>query len=274
MKIKQITKKYYTGKVYNLGTLPDHNYFVNGILAHNCYQNSTPQDEHYDINKLQDFFGPMTSNERPFSVAIGGGNPNEHPDFIKMLKLLYDLEITPNYTTNGMGLTKEILEATNQYCKGVAISCHEHLTPIWEKAIKDFQPYRSTSKANINNTPLCLNLHIIISDKKSVLYFLDIFKKYHKQVDYFVLLPLINMGRAKDQEQPLNGREFLFNSLRNFNEENISKVAFGAGFYLDLLANPWIPASIYEPEGFSKYIDLKDTPPKVYKSSFNLVETP
>lgn len=36
MKIKKITKESYNGKVYNFTCTPDHNYYVKGILTHNC----------------------------------------------------------------------------------------------------------------------------------------------------------------------------------------------------------------------------------------------
>jgi radical SAM protein with 4Fe4S-binding SPASM domain len=36
-----------------------------------------------------------------------------------------DYGIVPNYTTNGRGLTDEVLEATRHYCGAVAVSAHE-----------------------------------------------------------------------------------------------------------------------------------------------------
>lgn len=40
-----------------------------------------------------------------FQVALGGGNPNQHPDFIEMLEYTRSKGIVPNYTTNGLGLS-------------------------------------------------------------------------------------------------------------------------------------------------------------------------
>jgi MoaA/NifB/PqqE/SkfB family radical SAM enzyme len=52
-----------------------------------------------------------------FQVALGGGNPNQHPDFIEILRLTReDYGIVPNYTTNGRGLSDTVLEATRRYC--------------------------------------------------------------------------------------------------------------------------------------------------------------
>lgn len=46
MKIKRIIKENFEGKVYNLGESINHNYFVEGILVHNCYvsADNTKQD--------------------------------------------------------------------------------------------------------------------------------------------------------------------------------------------------------------------------------------
>lgn len=60
-----------------------------------------------------------------FQVALGGGNPNQHPDFIEILEYTASKEVVPNYTTNGRGLSREILEATRKHCGAVAVSAYE-----------------------------------------------------------------------------------------------------------------------------------------------------
>ena len=70
----------------------------------------------------------------------------------------------PNYTTNGMYMTDEILSATKKFCGGVAVSCHSHLQSFWRK----------TAELLLNNN-IMANFHLIISDKNSVDYFLNIF---------------------------------------------------------------------------------------------------
>jgi organic radical activating enzyme len=147
---------------------------------------SKETDSHYDnpIAKIKDFFEPMTENQRPFQVAIGGGEPTSHPDFVKVLEVFKDLGIEPNYTTNGMWLDFDysnteflkdgvthfftekhlsILENTKKYCGGVAISCHPHLKDYWTYAAHAYNQY-----------DIKLNFHIIISDKQSVDYFAEI----------------------------------------------------------------------------------------------------
>ena len=229
-----------------------------------CYMDST-KELHYEniIEKTRDFFKNMDSNELPFQVALGGGEPTSHPDFVELLRVLKEeFDICPNYTTNGMwsdpdefSLQREtnLLRNTKKYCGGVAVSCHPHLDIYWKRASELF---------NIWN--IRLNFHIIISDKESIDYFKDIYNKWKDKVEYFVLLPYGGQGRAKPKEIDW---DYLVKSL----PEKQNQIAFGANFYPYLLRGGHnIQVALYEPEIMSKFLDLKDM--KVYPSSFNLTE--
>ena len=111
----------------------------NGMCPY-CYMDSKIGDEHYDdsLNKIKKYFGKMSSNEKPYQIAYGGGEPTLHPQFIDIIKATYDMEIMPNYTTNGTRITEKLLNATKKYCGGVAVSTHEHLDGSWNKAVKKF----------------------------------------------------------------------------------------------------------------------------------------
>lgn len=60
-----------------------------------------------------------------YQIAIGGGNPNQHPNFIDFLKISRTHGIVPSYTTNGMGMTDDIYYATKKYAGAVAVSWYE-----------------------------------------------------------------------------------------------------------------------------------------------------
>lgn len=225
-----------------------------------CYMNSVPE-KHYEniIGKTRDFFNNMPKEHLPFQVALGGGEPTSHPDFIELLKVLKEeFDICPNYTTNGMWArdknVTDILEATQKYCGGVAISCHPHLRRYWELAA-----YMYSSEH------IKLNFHIIISDKESIDDFVKIYSEWNDLVDYFVLLPYGNQGRAPQKEIDW---EYLVSKL----PEEQNQIAFGANFYPYLLKGEHnIKISLYEPEIMSKFLDLKDM--SIYPSSFNLTKT-
>lgn len=224
-----------------------------------CYMNSNPEN-HYDniIVKTREFFSPMTEEQLPFQVALGGGEPTSHPDFSELVKVLKEeFDICPNYTTNGMFVdedySEDILSATTKYCGGVAVSCHPHLNDYWVRAAVLY----SENKVR-------LNFHVIISDKESIDYFTKIYDEWSDKVDYFVLLPYGVQGRAESKEIDW---EYLVEKL----PINQSKIAFGANFYPYLLKGGHnIKISLYEPEIMSKFLDLKDM--RVHKSSFNLSE--
>ena len=133
-----------------------------------CYVMATHEGHNYSsiLEKITEFFGSMSANERPFQVAIGGaGEPTLHPKFIDVLRLFKSLGIMPNYTTNGMHLTDKVVAPTEEYAGGVAITCHPHLEKHWRRAV-DKLAGRTR-----------LNLHIIIGDSASVDKFFEI---YHK----------------------------------------------------------------------------------------------
>lgn len=225
-----------------------------------CYQDSKENDCHYDnaVEKIKSFFGGMSENQRPFQVAIGGGEPTFHPDFVEILKTFHELGIMPNYTTNGMWKDRIfskrhfLLKATKEYCGGVAISCHPHLKDYWEWA----------SMAYVNSE-IMLNFHIIISDKESIDYFSEIYNKWNEKITYFVLLPYTASGRAKPKTIDW---DYLVTKLPS----DVSKIAFGANFYPYLQKTPGIDVNLYPPEILSKFLSLKDDG-FLYKSSFSTV---
>lgn len=60
-----------------------------------------------------------------YQIAIGGGNPNQHPHFIDFLKISRLHGIVPSYTTNGIGMTNDIYYATKQFAGAVAVSWYK-----------------------------------------------------------------------------------------------------------------------------------------------------
>ncbi len=224
-----------------------------------CYVDSKHTDPHMEniVEKFQKFFGDMDDNQRPFQIAFGGGEPTEHPDFIELMKHCHSMGIMPNYTTNGMWVRKSeeeqraILDVTKNYCGGVALSTHPHLKKYWEPAVDKFI-----------KEDIFTNFHIIIGEKRSIDRFIELYEKYTGKIKYFVLLPLMETGRAKNVKVDF---EYLHNTL----PDKMDDIAFGANFYpflCDYKKTGKYNVSLYEPEIMSGYLDLTDM--KVYKSSF------
>lgn len=219
-----------------------------------CYQDSMEVKHSSDIlKKFQDYFGKLSTNQKPFQIAFGGGEPTSHPDFAKLMKLCHEMDIAPNYTTNGMWVEESrtlILTATKKYCGGVAISTHPHLKKYWKKATDLYL-----------QNDIFTNLHVILSDKKSVDEFMEIYNEYHGRIKYFVLLPLSSQGRCKEAHIDW---DYIIKTL----PEKCPDIAFGANFYPYLCETPGrFPVSLYEPELMSKYLDLETM--NIYPSSFS-----
>ncbi|EFK36047.1 MULTISPECIES: radical SAM protein [Bacteroidota] len=107
-----------------------------------CYRKSTVKGSHMSLHDYEHIMKEAQAAD-VLQVALGGGNPNQHPDFIKILQKTVEYGIVPCYTTNGRGLTDEILHATKEYCGSVAISAYEpytefrtHLELLFQYGIK------------------------------------------------------------------------------------------------------------------------------------------
>lgn len=230
-----------------------------------CYTSATKNGVNFEniVQKALDVWGSVDMNSRPFQIAIGGaGESTIHPDFPEYVKTVKSLGIMPNYTTNGMHLTDEVIKATIDYCGGVAISYHPHIKNVFHEAIKKLSILKDYN--------VKLNTHIIVGDKKSLVDLKEIYYLYKDNIDYFVILPYQAVGRAISIDTSDIWKETFewINSLTNLEQ---TKFAFGALFYEWMLKNE-IPLSlsIYEPEIYSGYRMMDDSYKILRKSSYNL----
>jgi radical SAM protein with 4Fe4S-binding SPASM domain len=118
-----------------------------------CYRKSHKSGRHIS---LEDYEVVMRQARKMhvLQVALGGGNPNQHPRFCEILHLTRDkYGIVPNYTTNGRGLTNDVLKATKEYCGAVAVSA--------------YYPYEETRRAIdvLTSYGIKTNIHFILSSQ-------------------------------------------------------------------------------------------------------------
>ena len=226
-----------------------------------CYASGNPDGERYSsvVDKVKSFFGEMSMNERPYQIATGGeSEPLEHPEFWEYSKVLNELGIVPNFTTNGVLMTERQIENIQKYTGGVAVTYHPHLSKFFFRTLKLLKAH------NIK-----CNVHFIISDTQSINLLKDIYKEWSESVEYFVLLKYINVGFAAK-----NPKEVDYNSLEEFCDTNWKNgnFAFGARFYEFLLEKRKYDVSLYPPEQMSKYLIMKDM--SVYNNSFECKPVP
>lgn len=115
-----------------------------------CYRQSNKDGIHMSIEDISNIVR-QAQEIGVLQIALGGGNPNQHPQFCEILQLIRLHGIVPSYTTNGVGLSDEVLIATAQYCGAMAVSLYPPYDEHYEALL-----YR------INRFGIRCNLHMIL----------------------------------------------------------------------------------------------------------------
>lgn len=93
-----------------------------------CYKSSGRTGNHMDIKDYRKII-KQAAHMSVLQVALGGGNPNQHPSFSDILQMTREeFNIVPSYTTNGRGINSQLLMASKKYCGAVAVSAYEPFT--------------------------------------------------------------------------------------------------------------------------------------------------
>lgn len=118
-----------------------------------CYRRSSQTGTHIRLGDYVRIIEEARSMH-VFQVALGGGNPNQHPHFTDILRITREtFGIVPNYTTNGRGLTSTVLEATREFCGVVAISAY----PPYEETIAAVDALRAHG--------VTTNIHFVLTSQ-------------------------------------------------------------------------------------------------------------
>ena len=186
------------------------------------------------------------------------GEPTIHPDFSKFLQTVYETEVDPNYTTNGVYLSPEVLEATKAFVGGVAVSYgNQSLREAADKTINTL----------LREGDCKVMIHHLIHDTPSVDDFLEAAEKWGTDIHYHVLLPLKAHGRST-QEMTEEAYLYLTSEIR---KRGLRNLAFGMWFL------PWLqkfPGSLevydYPAETYSSNALLRDGKVIITPSSYDL----
>lgn len=89
-----------------------------------CYRSSIQDGALMTLKDYCDILDSMNSSEygNVFQVALGGGEPLEHPDFFDIIEETVKRGIVPNFTTNGRLLTAETFHRLEGKVGALAIS--------------------------------------------------------------------------------------------------------------------------------------------------------
>lgn len=264
MKIKSITTRQYSGLVYNIGTTPDHNYFANGVLVHNCYQGSTTDGKHASMDEIKQIIRTLAENE-VFEIAFGGGEPTQHPDFIEILKETKEQYIIPNFTTKNLKWIKKHIEEIEPYFGSFAYSV-TYATDITELAIiRDFY--------GIHNHRVCAQFVLGVESSDWALQsIIEACSKYG--------VPLTLLGFKSQHRGATFKRKYYDNWLTIVKQVRDQKQLYCkigidtalATEYSELLATEFPDWLYHKEEGtFSCYIDAVDK--KMGRSSYHELES-
>lgn len=86
-----------------------------------CYQDSTLAGKHADFWNMW-YIARELGEKGVFEVALGGGEPTDHPDFIDILKTFYANGVVPNFTTKSLGWVRRHWDEIDRYVGAFAYS--------------------------------------------------------------------------------------------------------------------------------------------------------
>ena len=189
MKIVNIEKRYYNGDVYNIGTYPDHNYFVGdkGVLAHNCYKGNTGNGKNMTLEQFKDIFAklPRTLTQ----IAFGIGDVSGNPDLEAILAYTRSKGVVPNITINAHNMTADQYDMLARYCGAVAVSLYDYNDCY--NAVEELSK-RGMKQVNIH----CLMSHETYSRCMAVINDAVSHTKLKGKLNAIVFLHLKSKGRA------------------------------------------------------------------------------
>lgn len=87
-----------------------------------CYQGSTTEGKHAERYTVSSYASVLSQN-KVFEVAIGGGEPTLHPEFVEILRDFRSKGIVPNFTTRNLAwLRGESRDEILNLCGSFAVS--------------------------------------------------------------------------------------------------------------------------------------------------------
>ena len=221
-----------------------------------CYRQSSRQGTHMAMDDLQRVV-EQAQELGVLQIALGGGNPNQHPGFCNILRLIKEHNIVPSYTTNGDGLTDEILQCTADYCGAMAVSAYPPFDARFEERIR-----------RIASFGIRLNIHMILKEDTvdTAISWLQNPPKFLKEVNAFIFL----------NYKPINRTYILQhidkNKLRQFfqavSDSNAVKIGFDSCSISGIVNMMDVPAFLIESCEAARFSAFISEELKMYPCSF------
>lgn len=178
-----------------------------------CYQNGPNRvQKNMPIEDYQTIIDQCQN--KVHQVALGGrGDPDQHENFKEILHYTRQRGIVPNYTTSGLGMTKELAQISKAYCGAVAVS--------WYRS-----DYTLNAIAMLKAAGVKTNIHYVLSQStiREAIERLDHHGFPQVNAIIFLLHKPVGLGQTSET---LDVNDPLTQAFFDCIERNLDNYAFG-----------------------------------------------
>ena len=224
-----------------------------------CYRGANDSSyQHLSLDYVQSVV-EQAAECGTLQMALGGGNPNQHPNFIDILRFVRKNGIVPSYTTNGDGLTDEILKATADCCGAMAVSIY----PPFD------EDYYDGLLTKINSYGIKVNIHAIIRNDYLEMWtrLLSEPPSFLKKINAIIFLNYKPMGREGGALLP-KGLEKIEKFFKVANDCKEVKVGFDSCSISGIVRWMNVPKVLIEPCEAARFSVFISEDMKMYPCSF------
>lgn len=88
-----------------------------------CYMSSTKEGVHAPLERIKEYIDKM-HEMRVMEIALGGGEPTMHPNFVEILEYINQKNMVANFTTFSVHWLKDdkIVQAVKKYASAIGVS--------------------------------------------------------------------------------------------------------------------------------------------------------
>ena len=158
-----------------------------------CYRDSVSDGKIMDLDTYKYILQQLCSKDfgPVFQVAIGGGEPSEHPNIVEILMETRKKQIIPNLTTNAESIDNELLRAFKKYCGAVAVSISNVNSEFMQNKVRPFL-----------DMGIKTNIHYLLTER-TLGQSIDILKgkwdHVFENINAIVFLTHKSLGRAMEE---------------------------------------------------------------------------
>lgn len=197
MKIKTISRKPFSGKVYNFHCTPNENYFANGILVHNCYKSNSSAGSYMNFETFKKVFDLLNQQRTMTQIAFGvdaEASEELNPDIWKIFQYTKVNDVTPNVTV--ADISQETAQKIVSLCGACAVSAYQSNKNRCYDSIKLL-----LDEAKKQGKKMDINIHLMVS-QETLPFVYEVIEDYKKDprlqgMNAIVFLSLKQKGRGE-----------------------------------------------------------------------------